>query len=73
MLKPPFLRFERMLSRWVLSKSPDDINGRRDALKGLYARDVLQYDQKHDTCSPCAETVAAAKIHLLRREQLLLG
>lgn len=72
-LKPPCLRCQRMFSRWVLSKNPDDINGRRDALKGLYARDALRYNKKHDTCSYCAETVAAAKIHLLRRGRLLLG
>lgn len=73
MLKPPCLRCQRMFSSWVLSKNPDDINGRTDALKGLYARDALRYNKKHDTCSYCAETVAAAKIHLLRRGRLLLG
>lgn len=73
MLKPPCLRCQRMFSRWVLSKNPDDINGRRDALKGLYARDALRYNKKNDTCSYSAETVAAAKIHLLRRGRLLLG
>lgn len=72
-LKPPCLRCQRMLSRWVLSQNPDDINGRRDALKALYARDALRYNKKHDTCTYCAETIAAAKIDLLRRGRLLLG
>lgn len=73
MLKPPCLRCQRMFSKWVLSQNPHDINGRRNALKGLYARDALRYDKKHDTCSYCAETVAAAKIHLLRSGRLCLG
>lgn len=72
-LKPPCLRCQRMFSKWILSKNPHDINGRRNALKGLYARNALRYNKKNDTCSYCAETVAAAKIHLLRSGRLLLG
>lgn len=70
-LKPSCLRCQRMFSKWIFSKNPHDINGRRIALKGLYARNALRYNKKNDTCSYCAETVAAAKIHLLRSGQLL--
>jgi hypothetical protein len=62
-----------MFSQWVLYDAPDDIEDRRTALKDLYARDALKYNEKKDTCSYCAETVAAAKMYLLHSGWLSLG
>jgi hypothetical protein len=72
-LKPPCLRCQRMFSQWVLYDAPDDIEGRRTALKDLRARDALKYNEKKDTCSYCAETAAAVKMYLLRSGRLSLG
>jgi hypothetical protein len=62
-----------MFSQWVLYDAPDDTEDRRTALKDLYARDALKYNEKKDTCSYWAETVAAAKMYLLRSGRLSLG
>ena len=62
-----------MFSCWVLYDAPNDIKGRRTALKDLCARDALKYNEKKDTCTYCAETAAAAKMYLLRSGRLSLG
>lgn len=71
-LKRPCLRCQRMHSKWALFACPNDTNGKRNSLNDLYARDALAYNVKNDTCTYCAETIAAAKIYLLRSGRLSL-
>lgn len=71
-LKRPCLRCQRMHAKWALFDSPNDTTGRRTSLKDLYARDALGYNVKNGTCSYCAETIAAAKMYLLRSGRLSL-
>ncbi|KAH6973835.1 hypothetical protein BKA56DRAFT_592622 [Ilyonectria sp. MPI-CAGE-AT-0026] len=69
---PPCLRCQRIYSQWSLYGRPDDLEGKRVALENLHARDALGYNAKNDTCTYCAESVAAAKIYLLRNARLSL-
>lgn len=70
--KRPCLRCQRMYSEWALYLRPDNTNLRRVSLSDIYARDALAYNAKKDTCSYCAETVAAAKMYLVRNGRLSL-
>lgn len=72
-LKRPCLRCQRIYSKWALYDRPKDIRGRRTSLQDLYAQSALAYNVKKDTCSYCAETVAAAKMYLLRSGRLCLS
>lgn len=71
-LKRPCLRCQRIYLKWALYGRPNDTAGKRTSLVDLYARDALAYNEKKDTCSYCAETVAAAKMYLLRSGRLSL-
>lgn len=69
---PPCLRCQRIYSQWSLYGRPDDVESKRTALENLHARDALGYNATNDTCTYCAESVAAAKVYLLRNARLSL-
>lgn len=71
-MKRPCLRCQRMYSHWYLWDSLQGTAADRVAFDDLFAKDALSYNVKNDTCSYCAETVAAAKIYLLRKGKLAL-
>ncbi|RSL77806.1 hypothetical protein CEP51_008748 [Fusarium floridanum] len=70
--KPPCLRCQRIYSQWFLHGRPDDVESKRAALENLNARAALLYDVERDACTYCAESVAAAKMYLLRNARLSL-